>query len=368
MHRPNLAAVKRFLRQPPARSRCRWRSRRPVELELVRVDITTADFKVVTSDSNGQAVPYEPGVHYRGKIKGDPDSHAAVSVFRDEVMGSYFTPAEGTVVIGRLLGDNPGAKHIVYPSRVIDAHNDWTCETKDHGNGSNGKLRGADFDLGSAAPAAPAGLDFLAASGGPGAGTGKAFDDKALVKCVRVYVEAAYDVYQNKGSASAVTSYVTGFFNQSAVLYANESIPISLSQVYVWTSNDPYSDTGSSSTMLSGFQSYRNSFNGAVGHLVAFHGGGGSRRVQRLLQRQHRQPPVLQRCQHHLLQRAYLLVDGAGVHPRDGSPLRLPPHPRLRVERQQHRHRRLLHARGDLLAARPAVRRRHHHELLPPVG
>ena len=72
-----------------------------------------------------------------------------------------------------------------------------------------------------------------------------------------------------------MTNYVTGFFNQSAVLYSNESIPISLSQVYVWTSNDPYSDTGSSSTMLSGFQSYRNSFNGDVGHLVAFHGGGG---------------------------------------------------------------------------------------------
>jgi hypothetical protein len=72
-----------------------------------------------------------------------------------------------------------------------------------------------------------------------------------------------------------VTNYVTGFFNQSAVLYSNESIPIALSQVYVWTSNDPYSDTGDSSTMLSGFQSYRNSFNGDLGHLVAFHGGGG---------------------------------------------------------------------------------------------
>ena len=105
---PTLAAVKRFLRQPPDSFTLPVEvSGGRVDLELVRVDVTTADFKVVTSDSNGQAVPYEPGVHYRGKIKGDSDSHAAVSVFRDEVMGSYFTEGDGTVVIGRLLGREP---------------------------------------------------------------------------------------------------------------------------------------------------------------------------------------------------------------------------------------------------------------------
>ncbi len=266
VHRPNPAAVKRFLRQPPDSFTLPVEvSGGRVDLELVRVDVTTADFKVVTSDSNGQAVPYEPGVHYRGKIKGDPDSHAAVSVFRDEVMGSYFTEGDGTVVIGRLLGQNPKGDHIVYPSRIIDAHHDFTCATEDDGDD--------DGRRGARVSAVPDGLDFLAAPGVSASALDKA--DKAIVKCVRVYVEAAYDIYQNKGSSSAVTNYVTGFFNQSAVLYSNESIPISLSQVYVWTSNDPYSDTGSSSTMLSGFQSYRNSFNGDVGHLVAFHGGGG---------------------------------------------------------------------------------------------
>ncbi len=267
LHRPNPAAVKRFLRQPPESFTLPVEvSSGRVELELVRVDITTADFKVVTSDSNGQAVPYERGVHYRGKIKGDPDSHAAVSVFRDEVMGSYFSPAEGTVVIGRLLGENPRGVHIVYNAKAIERHQDWTCATRDKSDD------GAAFDLreGARNP----GLDLFDAPAAPAGALDKTLD-KALVKCVKVYVETAYDLYQNKGSASAVTSYVTGFFNQSAVLYANESIPISLSQVFVWTSNDPYSDTGSSSTMLSGFQSYRNSFNGDVGHLVALHGGGG---------------------------------------------------------------------------------------------
>ena len=269
LHRPNLAAVKRFLRAAPSSFTLPVEvSSGRVELELLRVDITTPDFKVVTSESNGQAVPYQPGVHYRGKIKGDPDSYAAVSVFPDEVMGSYFTPSEGTVVIGRLLGDNPRGAHIVYPSRVIDAQNQWSCGTSDAAEAS--APGGLDLDLRPAAPSRA--LDFQAA---PAAGPDeKALDDKAIVKCVKVYVETDFDMFQNKGSVAAVTSYVTGFFNQSAVLYSNESIPIALSQVFVWSSSDPYTGTTSSS-MLSQFQANRNSFNGDVGHLVAFHGGGG---------------------------------------------------------------------------------------------
>jgi hypothetical protein len=87
-------------------------------------------------------------------------------------------------------------------------------------------------------------------------------------------VETDYDLYQNKGSVSAVTNYVTGLFNQSATLYSNDSVPISLSQVFVWSSTSPYT-ASSSSSLLSQFQSYRNSFNGDLGHLLALRGGGG---------------------------------------------------------------------------------------------
>src|SRR6185503_3108476 len=142
-----------------------------VELELVRVDVTTADFKVVTSESGGQAVPYEPGVHYRGKIKGDADSHAAVSVFRDEVMGSYFTPGEGTVVIGRLLGENPRGMHIVYPAKTIDRHQDWSCDTKDKSDDR------AALDLLDVRPGARnPGLDLFDAPAAPAGALDKGMD------------------------------------------------------------------------------------------------------------------------------------------------------------------------------------------------
>jgi hypothetical protein len=65
----------------------------PVELELVQVNPFAEGFNVVTSDSNGQPVAYERGVHYSGVIKGVENSLAAISVFKDEVMGTYSSTA-----------------------------------------------------------------------------------------------------------------------------------------------------------------------------------------------------------------------------------------------------------------------------------
>ncbi len=267
LHRPDFAAVAGFLTRKPETFTL------PVdgpsgrtELELVRVDVTTPDFTVVTGTSNGQAVPYEPGLHYRGKVKDDPDSHAAVSVFRDEVMGSFFRPADGAVVIGRLLGKNLAGDHIVYATRAIDAHNDFTC-----GNEDAGETEPVDQVAGPGPNVEP---DWWNLGPAKAAAKAPSLDPKAVAKCVRVYVEADYDVFQDKGSVAGVANYVTGFFNQSAVLYANAQISIALSQVFVWNIDDPYTGADTDS-MLSQFQFHRKTFNGDLGHLVAFHGGGG---------------------------------------------------------------------------------------------
>jgi hypothetical protein len=67
---------------------------------------------------------------------------------------------------------------------------------------------------------------------------------------------------------------MTGVFNQSAALYNNEGIPITISQIFVWTVPSPYNG-GNSQTQLSQFQSTRTSFNGDVGHLVDLQNQGG---------------------------------------------------------------------------------------------
>jgi len=56
--------------------------------------------------------------------------------------------------------------------------------------------------------------------------------------------------------------------------YTNDNIPVELSEVYVWDVVSPYTGT-TSSNYLSQFQTYRTSFNGDLGHLLGYGGGGG---------------------------------------------------------------------------------------------
>ena len=97
--------------------------------------------------------------------------------------------------------------------------------------------------------------------------------EKSL-KCVRFYWEVDYAIFLNKGSVVNATNYVTGLFNQSAIIYGNDGISVTLSSVFVWSTASPYT-ASTTSGLLSQFQSTRNSFNGDLGHLLGSSGGGG---------------------------------------------------------------------------------------------
>jgi hypothetical protein len=209
-------------------------------LELERVDPFTDDFSVVVA-STGEVFPYDQGLHFRGSVVGDPTSLVSISIFKDEVMG-FISKADGDFTIGKLEGDAEGT-HILY--RTSDMHEPPTgaCGTLDDGHGYS------EEDL------TPTG-------------------DNRTVKCVRLYWEVNYDIFQGKGSVTAATNYVTGLFNQSSTLYNNDGISVTLSQVYVWDVASPYTST-STSTLLDQFGTYRTSFNGDLAHLLGYAGGGG---------------------------------------------------------------------------------------------
>jgi hypothetical protein len=214
-----------------------------VELELTKVNIFADGFTVATSSSGGRTVDYEESAHYRGVVKGSPGSLATLSVLGDEVVGMYSTPAQGNFVLGRLGGDNPDNSHILYAEADLTVENPHACLTK----ADNTPITQLDVE----GPATQL-------AGG----------------CVRIYVEADQDLFLNKGSVTNTVNYITAVFNQSATVYSNDGVTISLSQVFVWDTPSPY--TGSdASTLLSQFQSYRNSFNGDLGQLVAIRGGHG---------------------------------------------------------------------------------------------
>ncbi len=213
------------------------------ELELVEVDIFTDDFQV-TQASDRKPVQVDLGLHYRGIIKGDETSIAAISIFEGEVMGLVSSSA-GNLVIGKLNSEKQGLKHIVYDDQNVLRELGFECHTEDDGQvytkeeltykGSNAKAEGS---------------------------------------CVRYYMEIDHDIYLDKGNTAETTSFVAGLMNEVATIYANEGLQTVVSEVFIWNVPSPYS-SGSSSGMLGQFQDNTETLNGDLGQLLSYQASGG---------------------------------------------------------------------------------------------
>ena len=214
-----------------------------IQVDLYKANIFTPDFSVTSAGSNGGAVNYTPGLHYQGIINGDNNSIAAISIFDNEVMALISTPSAGNFVIGR-LENNRSNLHVIYNDADLTSRPAMECATL----ADNGTYTPQELQL-------PANRGMM-------------------VNCIRLYWEVNYNIFQGKGSITDAANYVTGIFNQSAIIYTNDNIPVELSEVYVWDVVSPYTGT-TSSNYLSQFQTYRTSFNGDLGHLLGYGGGGG---------------------------------------------------------------------------------------------
>lgn len=216
-----------------------------LELELVKVNIFTDDFSVIESGTETPA-EVEKGTHYRGTVKGEPGSFAAVSIFEEEVMAMISTADEGNLVLGKLQKPGQDLQHILYNDKDVSRQEEFLCATPDAAEGY------LPEDLKNSA----------------------SIESRAANKCVRIYFEVDYDLFQNKGGTTGATNYVTGIFNQVATLYANDQISVAVSQIYVWSTPSPYSGT-STSQLLNQFQQTRTSINGDIGQLLGTKGSGG---------------------------------------------------------------------------------------------
>lgn len=217
-----------------------------VQLQLVRVDMPS--FTVIESSSQAPVVVDE-AIHYRGIVAGDPSSLVALSVWDGEVAALVSSSTlGGNWVLGRLPADSRGTSdpstYLFYRDKDVFEGQAFSCGTPDSG------LEYTSEDL-----------RPVEGSRGPG-------------DCVRIYLEVDHDIYQDKGGTNGATQYISALFNQLATLYANESVTLVLSEVFVWNTVSPY--TGSTSgDMLTQFQSIRTSFNGDLGQLLSYRASGG---------------------------------------------------------------------------------------------
>ena len=216
-----------------------------LELELYRASPLSTDFRAETS--GGRVISSVSGLHYRGIIKGNTQSLVSISFWDGEVMGMISSAQLGNVVIGKWKEAND--LHIIYRESSMTQTPQFSCD----------------------AEMVPGSKPFLE--------THQSTQRSASANCIKIYFETSYTIYQNKSSdATEVLNFVSGFFNQVATIYANEGVNIEMSEVYVWTTPDPY-DHGTASDALDSFMEGRPSFNGDLGHFLDISGNGNGGRA-----------------------------------------------------------------------------------------
>ena len=199
-------------------------------LDLYKFTPLGDDFRVVTA--SGSITQHEE-VYYRGVIRDDDRSVAALSLLENELMGVISSRKHGNIVIGK---DESQGLHVSFKDENLKILNDFACEALEVPG--HGREETSDHSR--------------SATGG----------------CVEIYFEVTNDLYKELNSnVSSVISHVTGLFNVVSTLYANESLSIKISEIFVWDVNDPY-NTSSAAKALQSFQSEKTAFNGNLAHLL----------------------------------------------------------------------------------------------------
>ena len=214
-------------------------NRKKLVVDLVRVNILTDDFTLLTE--KGNTIKYNPGLYYQGIIHNDLNSVAAFSFFDDEIIGIVSNNVNGNIVIGKLKNDS--SNYISYSDKNLIEKSTFKCQSEEIFN-SNKNFKNT-------------------------------IESKVLTnKCVGLYYEVDYDLFQSRNSSfNSTVNWITAIHNNVSTLYSNAEINVGLRQVFVWTSQDPYSGN-SSLEQLEAFKQYRSVFNGDLAQLITMDPGG----------------------------------------------------------------------------------------------
>ena len=217
-----------------------------ITLQLIKSKVV--DENTVFTTQSGK-VNYQSGAYYSGIVKGQSNTLVAISFFNNSIIG-VITNEQGNYVLGNSnTQDRNSNEYILYNDKDLLIKKDFNCYAKTSGSET--------------LPIVP--MDM----------------NRSLVadKCVKVYIEADYQVYLNQGSNTTnVLNFVTGLFNVTKTIYQNESIITSISQINVWTVSDPYVTGNSTSEVLNLFEDAMSAgYNGDIAHLFSARNlGGGS--------------------------------------------------------------------------------------------
>ncbi|WP_406823764.1 M12 family metallo-peptidase [Pedobacter sp. KACC 23697] len=214
-----------------------------MNLELIEVPAIFYNFKVVTSDRS----EYQRNKkirHYRGIIQGDKNSIVTISFIDNEVIG-LISNKNGNFNL--TLNRNTKQYTFIKDTNSVDKSS-FNCLMQNKSKQYDAKT-----------------LQIRSKT--------SVNSDR---KCVRFYLETEYDIFQDFGNVGDVEAYISAMMNQVSALYENENIETSISEIYIWTTPDPYTGT-TTDDLLNQFQNHTNSINGDLGQLLTFRNVGGGK-------------------------------------------------------------------------------------------
>ena len=97
-------------------------------------------------------------------------------------------------------------------------------------------------------------------------------------QCVEIYLEIDFAMFQKKNSDLADTeAWALSLMNEVSILYIEWDIPLSVSQIHVYTSPDPFANAGNTSETLPVFRDsmLNKAWNGRLAHLLSGRNMGG---------------------------------------------------------------------------------------------
>jgi hypothetical protein len=210
-----------------------------LKLQLQKANITSSNFSVIEAQANGERklIDYSDGVFYQGKIKGKSRSFVTISILHDQVIG-IIADEQSNIVLGAIENNGRATnEYVLYRDKDLQVANPFACGT--------GEVP----------------VDGINQSTNP---TNQQNRTTYTGEPIEIYFECDYKFYLDKGSnTNNVINYVLSFFNNTALLYSNEDIKVQVSQILVWTTQDPEAAAGltTTSTVLPAFRDRMNSTN-----------------------------------------------------------------------------------------------------------
>ncbi|MEL6720983.1 MAG: T9SS type A sorting domain-containing protein, partial [Bacteroidota bacterium] len=210
-------------------------------LELTRVQVISDDFKVETASGTVQDAPIQ--FFYRGQIRGDDYSFAAISVFEGHISG-LIGDRRGNYALEKVRGKSE--QYVFYNDRLLKTVDNRNCSTED------GKISKQALSK-----------EIL-----------NQFDPIAN-RCIKVYIECENALFINRGSIQATVEYVLALLHGSTTLYFNEDIDVQLSQIFIWDVADPYGAATSPVELKNAFKDERPNLPERIGHIITTRNIGG---------------------------------------------------------------------------------------------